>query len=200
MIDKQYLKNHEVLLASSSKRRQELLKSLNINFKFVEQNTIEDYPQYLEKSDITDYLSKKKSFPFLKKLKKNQILISSDTIVWFNNKAIGKPKNIRDAKKTLQSLSGNIHCVYTSICISRKDIQNVVNQKTKVYFNKLKDYEIDYYIKNYDVLDRAGSYGIQDYIGHVAIEKIEGCYNNVLGFPTNLFMNTLKRMNIVLKK
>ena len=197
---KTFLENYEVLLASSSIRRQELLKSLNISFKIVEQNIVEDYPENLQKSDITDYLSKKKSFPFLKKLKKNQILISSDTIVWYENQAIGKPKNIKDAKKTLQSLSGNIHCVYTSICISTKDIQNVVNQKTKVYFNKLKDFEIDYYIKNYDVLDRAGSYGIQDYIGHVAIEKIEGCYNNVLGFPTNLFINTLKRMNIALKK
>ena len=114
---KTFLENYDVLLASSSKRRQELLKSLNINFKIVEQNIVEDYPENLEKSDITDYLSKKKSFPFLKKLKKNQILISSDTIVWHENQAIGKPKNIKDAKKTLQNLSGNIPVSYTHLTL-----------------------------------------------------------------------------------
>lgn len=192
----EYLKNYKVLLASSSKRRHELLKDLEINFQIVSQKVKESYPKSLSKSEITDFISKKKSIPFLNSLKKNELLITSDTIVWFNNKAIEKPKNIVEAKEMLNLLSGCMHQVFTSICISLKDQQKIVNQETKVYFNILKNEDINYYINKFDVLDRAGSYGIQDLIGHIGVCKIEGCYNNVLGFPTSLFCDTIEKMNL----
>lgn len=195
MISK-YLKNYKVLLASSSKRRQKLLKELEINFQIILQKIEESYPKRLNRSEITDFLSKKKSIPLLNSLKKNELLITSDTIVWFNNKAIEKPKNIVEAKEMLSLLSGSMHQVFTSICISLKNQQKIVNQETRVYFNILKNDEINYYVNKFDVLDRAGSYGIQDIIGHVGIYKIEGCYNNVLGFPTSLFCDTIKKMNL----
>ena len=192
----EYLKNYKVLLASSSKRRQELLKELEINFQVISQKIEENYPKSLNKSEITDFLSRKKSAPLLNNLKKNELLITSDTIVWFNNKAIEKPKNIVEAKEMLGLLSGSMHQVFTSICISLKGRQKIINQETKVYFNVLKNEDINYYVNKFDVLDRAGSYGIQDIIGHIGVNKIEGCYNNVLGFPTSLFCQTIEKMKL----
>jgi septum formation protein len=124
------------------------------------------------------------------------MLITSDTIVWFKEKAIEKPKNKQEAKEMLEELSGKKHQVFTSICISLKNQQKIVNKGTKVYFNILKEEDINYYIKKYDVLDRAGSYGIQDLIGYIGVKKIKGCYNNVLGFPTSLFCETIEKMKL----
>ena len=191
-----YLNNYNVLLASESKRRHELLKGLEINFKIITHNIKESYPNHLKGSQITDENKKKKSFLLLNDLKKNELLITSDTIVWFKGKAIEKPKNKQEAKEMLEELSGKKHQVFTSICISLKNQQKIVNQKTKVYFNILKKEDINYYVKKYDVLDRAGSYGIQDFIGYVGVKKIEGCYNNVLGFPTSLFCKTIEKMKL----
>ena len=191
-----YLKNYKVLLASGSNRRHELLKGLEINFKIITHNIKESYPNKLKGSQITDFISKKKSLLLLNDLKKNELLITSDTIVWFNDKAIEKPKNRQEAREMLAKLSGEKHQVFTSICISLKNQQKIVNQETKVYFNILKKEDINYYVKKYDVLDRAGSYGIQDLIGYIGVKKIEGCYNNVLGFPTSLFCETIEKMKL----
>ena len=190
------LKDYNILLASASKRRHDLLRGLEINFKIISHNADETYPQNLKGSEITDFISKSKSFPFLNDLKKNDLLISSDTIVWFDNKAIEKPQDKNEAKKMLKLLSGSMHQVFTSICISVNGRQKIVNQETKVYFNILKNKYINYYVDKFDVLDRAGSYGIQDFIGHIGINKIEGCYNNVLGFPTSLFCQTIEKMKL----
>ena len=185
------LKNYNVLLASSSKRRHELLNQLGVKFKIVNQDVEESFSNDLRCSEITDYLAKKKSSLLVEKLKKNDLLITSDTIVWHKNRALGKPKNRDEAFEMIKSLENSSHEVITSICISTIKSQVIVNEKTLVFFDKIDKNDLLYYTKTSDVLDRAGSYGIQDYIGHIGIKKIEGSYNNVLGFPTNLFVNTI---------
>jgi septum formation protein len=132
----------------------------------------------------------------VKNLKKNELLITSDTIVWHNDKALGKPKNRTEAFKMIKSLENSSHEVITSICISTLSFQVIVNEKTLVYFDSIDENDLLYYTKTHDVLDRAGGYGIQDYIGHIGIKKIEGSYSNVLGFPTNLFVKTINSMNL----
>ena len=190
------LKNYNVLLASGSKRRHELLNQLGVEFKIVNQDVEESFSNDLRCSEITDYLAKKKSSLLVEKLKKNDLLITSDTIVWHKNRALGKPKNRDEAFKMIKSLENSSHEVITSICISTIKSQVIVNEKTLVFFDKIDKNDLLYYTKTSDVLDRAGSYGIQDYIGHIGIKKIQGSYSNVLGFPTNLFVNTINSMNL----
>ena len=190
------LKNYNVLLASNSKRRHELLNQLGVQFNIINQDVNESFSNDLKSSMITDYLAKKKSSKLVKSLKKNDLLITSDTIVWHKNIALGKPKNRTEAFKMIKSLENSSHEVITSLCISTVNLQVIVNEKTLVFFDSIDDNDLLYYTKTSDVLDRAGSYGIQDYIGHVGITKIEGSYNNVLGFPTNLFVKTIKSMNL----
>ena len=190
------LKNYNVLLASNSKRRHELLNQLGVEFKIISQDINESFSNKLKSSAITDYLAKKKSSLLVKNLKKNELLITSDTIVWHNDKALGKPKNRTEAFKMIRSLENSFHEVITSICISTLSFQVIVNEKTLVYFDSIDENDLLYYTKTHDVLDRAGGYGIQDYIGHVGIKKIEGSYSNVLGFPTNLFVKTINSMNL----
>jgi septum formation protein len=190
------LKNYNVLLASGSKRRHELLNQLGVEFKIVNQEIEESFSNELKYSEITDYLAKKKSSLLIKSLKKNDLLITSDTIVWHKNRALGKPKNRDEAFEMIKSLENSSHEVITSICISTIKSQVIVNEKTIVFFDNIDKNDLLYYTKTSDVLDRAGSYGIQDYIGHIGIKKIQGSYSNVLGFPTNLFVNTINSMNL----
>ena len=190
------LKNYNVLLASGSKRRHELLNQLGVEFKIVNQEIEESFSNELKHSEITDYLAKKKSSLLIKSLKKNDLLITSDTIVWHKNRALGKPKNRDEAFEMIKSLENSSHEVITSICISTIKSQVIVNEKTLVFFDNIDKNDLLYYTKTSDVLDRAGSYGIQDYIGHIGIKKIQGSYSNVLGFPTNLFVNTINSMNL----
>jgi len=190
------LKNYNVLLASGSKRRHELLNQLGVKFKIVNQDVEESFSNDLRCSEITDYLAKKKSSLLVEKLKKNDLLITSDTIVWHKNRSLGKPKNRDEAFEMIKSLENSSHEVITSICISTIKSQVIVNEKTLVFFDKIDKNDLLYYTKTSDVLDRAGSYGIQDYIGHIGIKKIQGSYSNVLGFPTNLFVNTINSMNL----
>ena len=190
------LKNYNVLLASNSKRRHELLNQLGVKFKIVNQDVEESFSNDLRCSEITDYLAKKKSSLLVEKLKKNDLLITSDTIVWHKNRSLGKPKNRDEAFEMIKSLENSSHEVITSICISTIKSQVIVNEKTLVFFDKIDKNDLLYYTKTSDVLDRAGSYGIQDYIGHIGIKKIKGSYSNVLGFPTNLFVNTINSMNL----
>lgn len=180
------LQNKNIILASKSPRRQQLLKELNIPFKIEIKEIAEDYPKILKKKKITEYLAKLKATPF-KGLKENDILITSDTIVWFNKKPLEKPKNLEDAKIMLQKLSGKKHAVYTSVCLTSKEKQIVFSCKTTVYFKKLIKEEINYYVEKYKPLDKAGSYGIQEWIGLIAIKKIKGSYYNIVGFPVHKF-------------
>ena len=184
------LKNHNIILASGSPRRQAFFKELNLDFTIQVKAVDETYPSNLKRSEITDYLSQLKASVFVD-LDENDILITSDTIVWKDEKALGKPKDFGEAKEMLQNLSGQMHEVITSVCFTSKEFQKTVNDVTKVWFKNLSEEEIDFYIKNYKPFDKAGSYGIQEWIGYIGIEKIEGCYFNVMGLPTRLVYKTL---------
>lgn len=185
------LKNFNIILASASPRRHAFLKAMNLDFKIQLKPVEEIYPEYLKSYEITDYLAKLKAEPFIENLQSNDILITSDTIVWHNEKAIGKPKDEDDAFNMIKSLSNSTHEVVTSICFTQISKQSIVNTITKVTFKALSDEEIWYYVKNYKPLDKAGAYGIQEWIGAIGITSVEGSYNNVVGLPTHLLYKTL---------
>lgn len=177
------LSKYTVILASKSPRRQQLIKDLNIPFIIKTKEVEEVYPKHLKGREIADFLADLKAEPFKDELTQTDLLITSDTIVWHNNKALGKPKDYNDAFKMLKNLSDNTHQVITSICISNKNFKKIFNDTTNVTFKKLSDDEVHYYIENFQPFDKAGAYGIQEWIGKVAITKIEGSYFNVMGFP-----------------
>lgn len=185
------LKSKHIILASSSPRRQELIKGLGLDFEIRIKSVKEEYPNRLRHFEISDYLVQLKSMPFVEELKPNDILITSDTIVWFKDKALGKPKDNNDAFEMLKTLSGHTHEVITSVCFKSIDAQKTINSITKVTFKELSDEEIEYYIHNFKVLDKAGAYGIQDWIGQIGVTKIEGSYFNVMGFPMDKIYKTL---------
>ncbi|WP_271424927.1 Maf family nucleotide pyrophosphatase [Aequorivita sinensis] len=187
---KEKLKNYNIILASGSPRRQAFFKDLDVDYSIQVKEVDEKYNSGLNREEITDFLSQLKASVF-KSLETNDILITSDTIVWKENSALGKPKDSREAKEMLKSLSGKFHEVITSVCFTSKEFQIMVNDTTKVWFKTLTEEEIDYYIKTYKPFDKAGSYGIQEWIGYIGIEKIEGCYFNVMGLPTRLVYKTL---------
>jgi len=191
---KEKLSNYEIILASQSPRRIKFLNELDIQFKSVKLDFDESYPNNLMAEQITDFIADKKASYFSEMLNKNTIVITSDTIVWLNEEAIGKPKDNKNAKEILQTLSGNTHKVITSFCIKTLESKNIVNDTTEVTFKNLSDKEIDYYIKNNKVLDKAGAYGIQDWIGYIGITNIEGTYNNVMGLPTHLLYKELMNL------
>lgn len=187
------LKNKNLILASGSPRRQQFLKDLGLEFSIQLKEVQEIYPPGLTGSEITDFLAKLKAKPFDNELNSNDILITSDTIVWLDQKAIGKPKNREHAKEMLFLLSGKTHEVISSICLSSKNKQKIFSDTTQVKFKELSNEEIDYYIDKYKPFDKAGSYGIQEWIGFIGIEKIEGSYFNVMGFPVHEFYKEIMK-------
>jgi septum formation protein len=188
---KDKLKKFNIILASASPRRHAFFKTMDLEFEIRLKPVDEIYSKDLKRYEITDYLSKLKAAPFIKNLQDKDILITSDTIVWLDGKAIEKPKDEDDAFRMIKSLSHKTHEVVTSICFTQKADQKVVNTITKVTFKALTDEEISYYVKTYKPLDKAGAYGIQEWIGAIGITSIEGSYNNVVGLPTHLLYETL---------
>ena len=181
---KDKLKNYRLILASGSPRRQQFMRDLDVDFEVRLKDVEEIYPDHLQGAEITDFLALLKA-EALDTLTDNEIVITSDTIVWHENKALGKPKDYDDAFTMLLSLSGKTHEVITSVCIKNTGNSHVFNETTKVTFNTLSDQEIKYYLDNYKPFDKAGSYGIQEWIGLVAIAHIEGSYANVVGLPVD---------------
>ena len=190
---KQKLSKYNIILASKSPRRQQFLKDLDIQFTIQLKEIEEVYPSTLKGAFITDFLADLKSKPFTD-LKENDLLITSDTIVWLDGKALGKPKDKSDAIKTLQQLSGKMHQVITSVSIKGKNFQTIINDTTNVYFKKLTMDEITFYVENHQPYDKAGSYGIQEWIGFIGIEKIEGSYFNVMGLPVQKLYKELIKL------
>lgn len=187
------LKGCTIILASGSPRRQQFFKDLDIDFSIQLKEVEEIYPQELKGREITDFLADLKSKAFTN-LSEKDILITSDTIVWLENEALGKPKDAKDAFKMLRSLSGKKHEVITSISIKSKNFQKIISDVTTVSFKEITDHEINYYIENYKPFDKAGAYGIQEWIGFIAIENLEGSYFNVVGLPVHKLYKEL--MNI----
>ncbi len=187
---KQKLFNHNIILASGSPRRQNFFKELGIPFTIDVRKVVETYPKELKGTEITDYLSQLKASEF-KELSETDILITSDTIVWKEGKAMEKPRDAAHAKEMLADLSGKFHEVITSVCFTGADFQKTVNETTQVWFSELSEEEISHYVDTYQPFDKAGAYGIQEWIGYIGIDKIEGSFFNVMGLPTRLVYKTL---------
>jgi len=183
--------NYKIFLGSKSPRRQELLKNLGFDFEIFTIETEEIFPSDLKKEEVTNHLAKLKAKAYEGQLAENELVITADTIVWHNDTVLGKPKNEKEAFDILKSLSGDSHRVYTSVCIKSKVKEVVFSDCTTVFFSALSDEEINYYITNYKPFDKAGTYGIQDWIGLRAITKIEGSYYNVMGLPTEKLYKAL---------
>ena len=190
---KDSLKDKHLILASGSPRRKFFLEELGLDFEVRLKPIEEHFPEELRGHEISDYLAISKARPFLKELRTNDVLITADTIVWCNNEALNKPENIEHARNMLTKLSGVEHEVISSVAITTLKKQEIVNESTRVKFKKLKPEEIDYYIENYKPYDKAGSYGIQEWIGYIGIEWIRGSYFNVMGFPVQKFYETIRK-------
>lgn len=185
------LHHKNIILASGSPRRQQFFKEMDLNFSIQLKDVEENYPNHLKAEEITNFLAELKANAFENELKENDILVTSDTIVWLNEKALGKPKDYDDAFKMLQQLANQTHEVITSVCLKSVSKVDIFHCTTKVTFAALSDENIRYYLDNYKPFDKAGSYGIQDWIGLIGISKIEGSYTNVVGLPTEMLFQKL---------
>ncbi|MGB5272778.1 MAG: Maf-like protein [Flavobacteriaceae bacterium] len=188
------LKNYRIVLASGSPRRQQLLEEMGIPFEVRLKPVDEVYPTTLKAAEIADYLAQLKATAFKGTLAGNEILITSDTVVWFKNRSYAKAGNEALAFKMIKTLSGKWHQVITSVCFTTSTDQITKHGITEVKFRKLEDAEIRYYIEHFKPFDKAGAYGIQEWLGLIGIEAIRGSYTNVVGFPTHLVYKTLMDM------
>ena len=188
---KDKLNKINIILASGSPRRQQFFKEMDLHYTIRLKEIEEIYPEHLQAEEITNFLAELKASAFENDLKENDVLVTSDTIVWLNGKALGKPKDYDDAFQMLQQLANQTHEVITSVCLKSIDKTDVFHCVTKVTFANLSDEAIRYYLDNYQAFDKAGSYGIQDWIGLVGISKIEGSYTNVVGLPTEMLFQKL---------
>lgn len=194
MLLKDNLKDYQLILASQSPRREMLLKQLGLHFDIIPLSVEESYPKELLLEQVPEYLAKKKAEPFLKNIQDKQIVLTSDTVVILYNELLGKPKNTKEAKKLLQKLSGQTHEVISGVCLTTKQKQKSVSVTTKVSFKTLSEEEINYYIDKFKPLDKAGAYGVQEWIGAVGIERIDGSYSNVVGLPTATVYEMLREI------
>lgn len=182
----------DIILGSTSPRRKYLLEKLDIPFRVVHRETSEDYPGHLVKEEIPIYICEQKAGAFEKDIfQDHSILITADTIVWLENQVLGKPTDIQDAHHILRSLSGKRHQVITSVCLTSLEKSSSFWVSTDVYFKDLDDEEIKYYVENYEVLDKAGAYAIQEWIGYIGIDRIEGSFYNVMGLPVKVLYDEL---------
>ena len=188
----QKFKEYNIILASKSPRRKDLLSELNIDFKLISLKHIEEkYPDNINNEEIAVFLAKLKADAFINNLSNKDIVITADTIVLLNDNVMNKPKDKNDAIEMLTNISGNKHRVITGVCITSKEKRVSFSAKTDVYFRKLTNKEITYYVDKYKPYDKAGAYGIQEWIGYIGVEKIEGSYFNVMGLPVQKLYDEL---------
>lgn len=183
-----------LLLASQSPRRRELLTALGYAVQFIDIHVDETLMQPVPADQIAEALALLKSQGYdSSKLCDDEVLVTADTVVVHNNQVLGKPKNIEDAQRMLRMLSGDKHQVFTGVCLTSLHIQHSFTEKTDVWFKQLTESEIEHYTTHYACLDKAGSYGIQDWIGMIGIDRIDGCYYNVMGLPTARLYKELQK-------
>ena len=183
--------NYNIILGSASSRRKELLEMTGIVFKVNSIPVSEDFPEYLKAEEIAEFIVNNKANAFQKIIEENQIIIVADTLVWFKNKSGGKPKDKTEAKSMLNLFSGNSHDVITSVGFLTNNNFEVLTESTQVTYKQLTDNEIDFYVETINPVDKAGSYGIQDWIGMIGVEKIIGSYTSVLGLPVPQVTNKI---------
>jgi septum formation protein len=186
----------KLILASNSPRRKEILGGLRIPFTIQLKEIAEDFEPHLQREEIAEHLAEHKASAYKKDLGPDEVVLTADTIVWLQNSVLNKPKDLAEAKTMLQRLSGNVHEVITGVCLQSKEKQEVFHDVSKVYFRKLSEAEIDFYLANFKPLDKAGAYGVQEFIGMIGIERIEGSYFNVMGLPIHLVYEKLKDFGI----
>ena len=174
---------YNIILGSGSSRRKELLGMTGINFSVMSIPIDESFPDSLQGTEISEYIVKNKSDAFKKLIKENQIIITADTLVWFENKYLGKPKDKKEAKYMLKLFAGKSHDVITSVGFLTINNFKILTESTTVIYKSLTNSEIDYYVENVNPIDKAGSYGIQDWIGMIGVEHVNGSYTSVLGLP-----------------
>ena len=174
---------YNIILGSGSSRRKELLGMTGINFSVMSIPVDESFPDSLQGEEISEYIVKNKSDAFNKLIKENEIIITADTLVWFENKCLGKPKDKKEAKYMLKLFAGKSHDVITSVAFLTISNFKILTESTTVIYKSLTDSEIDYYVENVNPIDKAGSYGIQDWIGMIGVEHVNGSYTSVLGLP-----------------
>lgn len=187
------LNNYRIILASRSPRRQQLLRELGLKFDVVIKEYAETYPESLVGEEIARYVAHQKAISFKNEISDNEIVITADTIVWCNNKVLGKPLNSDDAIRILKEISGNTHEVITGVCLFSSFKEKTFSVSTKVTFDTLSGEEISYYVDKFKPYDKAGAYGIQEWIGIAACSNIEGSYFNVVGLPVQRLYKELQR-------
>ncbi|NOQ71982.1 MAG: septum formation protein Maf [Crocinitomix sp.] len=186
------LDKYRIILASQSPRRHELLSGLNVEFEVRTKDVDETYPQDLKAEDVPTYLAEKKADAFHDLLDKETIIITADTIVIQNGEILEKPLSVNDAKSMISKLSGNTHTVVTGVCIQSRKKKMLFSDVTEVQFEELSADEIQYYVHRYQPFDKAGSYGVQEWIGYVGIKHLAGSYYNVMGLPVHKVYAALK--------
>ncbi|MEA4984104.1 MAG: Maf-like protein [Paludibacter sp.] len=189
----QNIEKYKIILASQSPRRIELLNGLNIKFEVQVLDVNEDFPAQMVGVDIPMYLAEKKANAYKHIMDEHTMIITADTIVWHEGKVLGKPVDETDARRMLRALSGKTHQVITGVCISTLQRRKVFHVISDVRFARLTEAEIEYYLHNFKPYDKAGSYGVQEWIGFVGVEHINGSYFNVMGLPVQRLYNELKR-------
>ena len=180
-----------MILGSGSPRRQFFLRELGLDFEVRPKDIDETCPEGLQAAQISDYLAVLKAKSFMDELRENELLITADTIVWLDGTALGKPASEAEAVAMLKRLSGRSHQVISSVALTTASRQWLIHDTTEVLFKELKEEEIMYYVKHYAPYDKAGAYGIQEWIGYIGIENIRGSYFNVMGFPVQKFYKLL---------
>lgn len=189
------LKNYKIILASNSPRRKELLSGLDVEYVVMTlPNVNEEYPADLMAEEIPSFIAHQKAEVYRKFITGNELVITADTIVWLEGEALGKPIDEEDAKVMLQKLSGKTHQVITAVCITTAKFQRQFTAISEVTFSELSDEEINYYVERYLPLDKAGAYGVQEWIGFVGVSGIKGSYYNVMGLPVQRLYSELKKL------
>ena len=187
-------KDYHIILASNSPRRKELLRGLDIAFDVrVQPDIAEDYPADTAPADVAAYISREKANAYKDTIAENELIITADTVVIVGNEILGKPHDDAEAKEMLHKISGRKHQVVTGVCLTTTEKQRCFSVSTDVTFKNLKEEEIDYYIETYRPLDKAGAYGIQEWIGYIGVTALEGSYFNVMGLPVQRIWEELNR-------
>ena len=185
---------HKIILASNSPRRKELLAGLDVQFEVrVLKGIDESYPATLPTAEIAEYIAQKKASAYRETIAADELVITADTIVVLGDEVLGKPKDAADARRMLRELSGQTHQVITGVVLTTKERQEHFSVVSNVTFKELTDDEIDYYVETYKPMDKAGAYGIQEWIGYVGVTRLEGSYFNVMGLPVQRIYEALRR-------
>lgn len=184
----------KIILASKSPRRQELIKGIEWPYEVHTYEVDESFPGSLKADEIATYLAEKKAMAFPNVIASDEVLLTADTIVWINNEVLNKPEDEQDSFRMLKMLCGHTHEVYTGVCLRTATSTHTFFDRTEVTCKPFSDEEIWHYIRNYKPFDRAGSYGIQDWFGYTAVEKINGCFYNVMGLPVSRIYDELKKI------